>query len=196
MVDWQIWHKNQWKVPTKAFWAPNLWDHNNEQQLVHWANDVWGRIAIKIHLHSWLQWYFWWMQWCGGRGGSCHGAEVLFVAILFYFCCVVPYLVWIWYAFFTLSDATLMYGTVPYGMVLHTDNLIRTIVQRTAVIAQIKGIRYRLRGKNESEDNHTNVVWFSSLFFVEMFLTPKRGLISSESLFRGARKIIQLLYDA
>ena len=156
--------------------------------------NVWGRIAIKIRLHSWLQWYFWWMRWCGGKGGNCHGAEVLLCChfILFLLCRI-------WFEsgmFFYMKQSTLMYGTIPYGMVLQLISFVPYVVQRTAAIAQITGIWYRLWGKNESENNHTNVVWFSSLFSVEMFLTPKRGLISSKSLFRGARKIIQLLYDA
>jgi hypothetical protein len=81
---------------------------------------------------------------------------VLFVAILFYFSCVESGLNLV--CFFTLSDATLMYGTIPYGMVLHTVNLVGTNGRDSSNQGYVIDTGYVRGKKNESEDNHTNVV--------------------------------------
>ena len=67
MADCQFCYENHWKVPTKASLSPNQEDHKNEQQWVHWASDLCGRMAIKIHLHSLqshLPLFLSWWPWC------------------------------------------------------------------------------------------------------------------------------------
>ena len=55
------------KSTTKAYLSPNWGDHKNEQQWVHWANDLCERMARKVHLHSLqshLSHFQSWWSWC------------------------------------------------------------------------------------------------------------------------------------
>jgi hypothetical protein len=62
-----------------------------------------------------------------------------FVAILFYFCCVESGVNLVCYFYMERCNAYVRYRTIRYCTPL---NLVRTtrVVQRTAAIAQIKGI--------------------------------------------------------